>query len=154
MPRKTSRSRQTSQRKAGGGKQKKAAETDDQRKERLRRLLIDWRNQVIKEAKEDIGKFIRGENKQIVETALDDGDWSVVDLVEDLNLRKLSLHKQNLNKIDEALRKLEEGTYGICEDCGSEIGEERLKVIPYALYCVDCMERREQLEELERGEGP
>ncbi len=131
---------------------KKKAESEEERKERLKKLLIAKRNEVLKEAKEEIGKFIRGENRELVETALDDGDWSVVDLAEDLNLRKLTAHKQTLDKIDEALRKLEEGTYGICEDCGSEIPEERLKVIPFAIYCVDCMERREQLEEMEKEE--
>jgi DnaK suppressor protein len=125
---------------------------EEERKERLRRVLIAKRNEVLAEAKEEIGKFIRGENRQLVETALDDGDWSVVDLNEDINLQKLTSHKQTLAKIDEALRKLEEGTYGICEDCGSEISEERLKVIPFAIYCVECMERREQLEELEKEE--
>jgi DnaK suppressor protein len=125
---------------------------EEERKERLRRVLIAKRKEVLAEAKEEIGKFIRGENKQLVETALDDGDWSVVDLNEDINLQKLTSHKQTLAKIDEALRKLEEGTYGICEDCGSEISEERLKVIPFAIYCVECMERREQLEELEKEE--
>ncbi|NOZ24971.1 MAG: TraR/DksA family transcriptional regulator [Nitrospirae bacterium] len=133
-------------------KAKKAQESEEQRRERLRKLLIAKRQEIIREAKSEIGKFIRGENKQLAETALDDGDWSVVDLAEDLNLRKLTVHKQTLNKIDEALRKLNEGTYGVCEDCGSEISEERLKIIPFAIYCVDCMGKREELEKIEREE--
>ncbi|HEB76478.1 MAG TPA: TraR/DksA family transcriptional regulator [Nitrospirae bacterium] len=133
-------------------KAEKAGENEQQRRERLRKLLIAKRQDIIKEAKNEIGKFIRGENKQLAETALDDGDWSVVDLAEDLNLRKLTVHKQTLNKIDEALRKLNEGTYGICEDCGSEISEERLKIIPFAIYCVDCMGKREEIEKLESEE--
>ncbi len=134
-------------------KNKEPEESEEQRKERLRKLLITKRQEIIREAKNEIGKFIRGENRQLAETALDDGDWSVVDLAEDLNLQKLTVHKQTLNKIDEALRKLNEGTYGICEDCGSEISEERLKIIPFAIYCVDCMEKREELEKIEREEG-
>ncbi len=125
-------------------------ESPDERKARLRKILISKRDEILKEAKEEIGKFIRGENKELVETALDDGDWSVADLAEDLNLRKLTAHKESLNRIDEALRKLEDGTYGICEDCGAEISEERLKLIPFAIYCVECLEHREKLEEMER----
>jgi DnaK suppressor protein len=125
-------------------------ESPDERKARLRKILIAKRDEILKEAKEEIGKFIRGENKELVETALDDGDWSVADLAEDLNLRKLTAHKESLNRIDEALRKLEDGTYGICEDCGAEISEERLKLIPFAIYCVECLEHREKLEEMER----
>jgi len=127
-------------------------DSDKERKERLKNLLLQKKEEILKEAKEEIGKFIRGENKQMIETALDDGDWSVVDLNEDLNLQKLTTHKKNLEKIEEALRKLEEGTYGICEDCGAEISEERLKIIPFAIYCVECMEKREQIEELEKEE--
>jgi len=125
-------------------------ESPDERRARLRKILVAKREEILKEAKEEIGKFIRGENKELVETALDDGDWSVADLAEDLNLRKLTAHKESLNRIDEALRKLEDGTYGICEDCGAEISEERLKLIPFAIYCVECLEHREKLEEMER----
>ncbi|RME68252.1 MAG: TraR/DksA family transcriptional regulator [Nitrospirae bacterium] len=131
-------------------KKKNKPETAEERKERLRRLLLQKKQEVLEEAKVEIGKFIRGENKQEVETALDDGDWSVVDLNEDLNLKKLTSHKEMLNKIDEALRKLDEGTYGICEECGAEIPEERLKIIPFAIYCVDCMENIEKIQEMEK----
>ncbi len=131
-------------------KKKNKSDTEMDRKERLRKILLEKRQEVLDEAKREIGKFIRGENRQLVETALDDGDWSVVDLNEDLNLKKLTSHKETLNKIDEALRKLEDGTYGICEECGAEIPEERLKIIPFAIYCVDCMERIEQMEEMEK----
>ncbi len=133
-------------------KKDKDRDSESERKDFLKRLLLQKRKQILAEAKSEIGKFIRGENKQLVETALDDGDWSVVDLSEDINLRKLSEHKKTLERIDEALRKIEEGTYGICEDCGSEISEERLKVIPFAIYCVECMEKREKMEEFKEEE--
>ncbi|PIQ94589.1 MAG: transcriptional regulator, TraR/DksA family protein [Nitrospirae bacterium CG_4_10_14_0_8_um_filter_41_23] len=118
----------------------------------LRRVLINHREEILKEAKTEISKYIKGETKHLVETALDDGDWSVIDLSEDISLKQLSTHRENLLKIDEALRKLKEGTYGKCEDCGEEISEKRLKVIPFAIYCIDCKEKREQLEVIERKE--
>lgn len=125
----------------------------EERKEALRKELIKKREEILKEAKAEISKYIKGETKQLVDTALDDGDWSVIDLSEDISLKQLNTHRENLQKIDEALRKLNEGTYGICEDCGEEISAERLKVLPFAIYCIDCQEKREQLEELERKEG-
>ncbi len=126
---------------------------EEERKEILRKELIKKREEILKEAKEEISKYIRGETKQLVDTALDNGDWSIVDLSEDISLKQLNIHRENLQKIDEALRKLNEGTYGICEDCGEEISAERLKVLPFAIYCTDCQEKREQIEELERKEG-
>jgi len=48
-----------------------------------------------------------------------------------------------LRQIDEALDRLEEGTYGECEACGEEIGEARLAVLPYATLCVECKSNQE-----------
>ncbi len=125
---------------------------EEGRMEELRKLLIRKREQIVKEATEEIKKFKSGEKRQLVETVLDDGDLSVVDLAEDISLRHLSAHRETLVKIDNALRKLEEGTYGICEDCGDEISKERLKIMPFAILCRDCQEKRELLEKIEREE--
>jgi DnaK suppressor protein len=128
-------------------------EFEDERRASLRKLLLTRREQIVREAKAEISKYIKGETRQLVDTALDDGDWSVVDLSEDVSLRRLSTHRDNLQRIDEALRKFDEGTYGICEDCGEEISGERLKILPFAIYCTDCQEKREQLEQIERSES-
>ena len=127
--------------------------SEEERKATLRRALINRREEIVKEAKVEISKYIRGETKQLVDTALDDGDWSIIDLSEDISLKQLSTHRETLIKIDEAIRKLNEGTYGKCEDCGEEISEERLRVLPFAIYCRDCQEKKEQIEEMDRREG-
>ncbi len=116
----------------------------------IKRSLINRREAIIKEAKEEIAKYISGENRQLVDTALDDGDWAVVDISEDINLRRLAAHWKALHDIDEALRKIEEGSYGICEECGEEIGEKRLKVLPTATLCVVCRGNKERLEAVEK----
>jgi DnaK suppressor protein len=128
--------------------------SEDEKKAALRKALILKREEILKETKLEISKYIKGETRQLVDTALDNGDWSVVDLSEDISLKQLGNHRENLFKIDEALRKLDEGTYGKCEDCGGDISEKRLKVLPYAIYCIDCKEKREQLEKIESKEGP
>jgi DnaK suppressor protein len=48
----------------------------------------------------------------------------------------------NLEEIDAALLRLDEGTYGLCEDCGEPVPEGRLEIIPYARRCVKCQQRR------------
>ena len=128
--------------------------SEHERKIALRKLLINKREEILREAKEEISKYIKGETSQLVETALDDGDWSIINLIEDINLRQLSTHKETLLKIDEALRKLDEGTYGTCEECGDAINEARLKVMPFAIYCIDCQEKREHLEKIETANIP
>lgn len=120
----------------------------------IKRSLITRREAIVKEAKEEIAKYISGENRQLVDTALDDGDWAVVDISEDINLRRLATHRKALQDIDEALRKIEEGSYGICEECGEEIGEKRLGVLPAATLCVVCQGNKERLEAVERETPP
>lgn len=119
----------------------------------IKRSLIIRREAIVKEAKEEIAKYISGENRQLVDTALDDGDWAVVDISEDINLRMLAAHRKALHDIDESIRKIEEGSYGICEECGEEIGEKRLKVLPTATLCVVCQGNKERLEAIENA-GP
>ena len=126
--------------------------SEEERKAVLRKSLIQKREEIVREVKNGISKYIKGETRQLVDTALDDGDWSVVDLSEDISFKHMSTHRENLLKIDEALRKLSEGTYGICEECGEEISKARLQILPFAIYCTDCQERREQLEEITRRE--
>jgi len=55
---------------------------------------------------------------------------------------ELERAESRLRLIDQALARVENGTYGICVDCGDEIGLERLKVLPFAVRCVDCESRR------------
>jgi DnaK suppressor protein len=65
---------------------------------------------------------------------------------------RLATHRKSLHDIDEALRKLREGSYGICEECGEEIGAKRLSIIPTATLCVNCQGNKEQLEAIEKEE--
>jgi DnaK suppressor protein len=126
--------------------------SEEERRVALRNALIKKREEIVREAKSEISKYIKGETRQLVDTALDNGDWSIIDLSEDISLKQLSTHRETLLRIDEALRKLGEGTYGKCEDCGEDISEERLKVLPFAIYCRDCQEKKELLEKIGKEE--
>ncbi|MEN2985570.1 MAG: TraR/DksA C4-type zinc finger protein [Thermodesulfovibrionaceae bacterium] len=126
---------------------------DELRKDRLKKMLNKMKEQILQEAKEEIKKFQTAERRQIIETVMDDADLSVIDLSEDISLKQLSAHRDVLKKIEQALRKLDEGTYGVCEMCGDEIPEERLKILPFAIYCRDCQERIEMMEKFESEEG-
>jgi len=123
------------------------------RSEGLRRMLLEKREAVIRNTKEEVSRYISGESRQLVETALDGGDWSVIDLSEDLRLQKLGANNDTIIKIDEAIRKLQEGTYGQCEDCNENISSERLRILPFAIRCRDCQEDREELLAVEKGES-
>jgi len=52
--------------------------------------------------------------------------------------------EERLKAIDDAILRLDRGRYGICEQCENDIAVERLKVLPFAIYCVDCQQERSQ----------
>ena len=81
---------------------------------------------------------------------LDQGESSEVDIQEDIEFALIQMKSETLNKIDAALRRLEEGTYGDCFECGDEISEARLRALPFAVRCKDCEEAREMAEQRER----
>jgi DnaK suppressor protein len=147
-PQKSSRMKAPKGRVASSGKTSGMNRTDTPKEHARQELLKKFL--IVREAKEEIAKYTKGEANQLAETALDDGDWSVIDLSQDIILRRLETHRESLLGIDEALMKLKEGSYGICEDCGGEISAERLNVMPFAIYCKDCREKREELEKATR----
>jgi DnaK suppressor protein len=55
----------------------------------------------------------------------------------------MEMKAESLGKIDEAIRRLESGVYGVCAECGALIAEARLKALPFATLCVACQEREE-----------
>jgi DnaK suppressor protein len=144
----------TGKKKPSRSKSASAAKTAESKEAMLRRMLQAKRQELLRKAQEEVSKYIKGENRQLVETALDDGDWSVIDVVEDITLKQLSVQRQTIVKVEEALRKLDDKTYGTCEECGEDINPERLKILPFAILCRDCQEEREKLEEASREEIP
>ncbi|HWR58386.1 MAG TPA: hypothetical protein VN328_05825, partial [Thermodesulfovibrionales bacterium] len=76
-------------RKTPPGPSRSKAAGEHSRQEVLRKLLIQRKEEIVREAKAEIAKYIKGEANQLVDTALDDGDWSVIDLSADINLRLL-----------------------------------------------------------------
>jgi DnaK suppressor protein len=74
-------------------------------------------------------------------------EQSVHDFVQDVELALMEMQSETLQKIDDALRRLEEGGYGTCADCGNEISEARLRALPFASLCISCQEQAEEREE-------
>jgi DnaK suppressor protein len=77
---------------------------------------------------------------------LDAVESAEADIQEDLEFALVQMKSETLNKINDALARLEQGNYGNCFDCGEEIGEKRLRALPFAVRCKDCEETRENAE--------
>jgi len=81
---------------------------------------------------------------------LDAVESAEADIQEDLEFALVQMKSETLNKINDALARLEQGDYGYCFDCGDEIAEKRLRALPFAVRCKDCEEARETAEQRER----
>ena len=75
---------------------------------------------------------------------------SEADIQEDIELALIQMKAETLNKINDALARLEQGTYGNCFECAEEIAEKRLRALPFAVRCKDCEEAKEAVEQRQR----
>lgn len=116
----------------------------------LKKMLMEKKREIWNDVKDKLFQQLGKDYRSEIDTVLDEGDKALSDLAEETGLTLVDLRRETLEKIDHALKKLEEGTYGICEDCGNEISEQRLKALPFAVHCVECKQRREELEEIEK----
>ena len=81
---------------------------------------------------------------------LDAVESAEADIQEDIEFALVQMKSETLNKINDALMRLEQGDYGNCFECGDEIAEKRLRALPFAVRCKDCEEAREVAEQRER----
>ncbi len=81
---------------------------------------------------------------------VDQGESSEIDTQDEIGFALIQMKADTLNNIDTALRRLREGTYGDCFECGREIAQARLRALPFAVRCKDCEHARETAEGRER----
>ena len=99
------------------------------------------RQDIIREAKAEIIQILDAGGKY--NGVSDDGDLADVATRDALQAANLTRHRSTLKAIEEALRKIDEGDYGICEDCDEDIPIGRLNAMPFAVRCIDCQEKHE-----------
>ena len=113
----------------------------------VRSRLEDERRRLV----EEMAALVRadqGEGEAASERRAGIGNHMADDATDTFEHEKSLALLQNLKtlaaSVDRALRKVDEGTYGICDECGSAIAPERLAAIPYATLCITCKSRRER----------
>ena len=114
----------------------------------LREILETRRRDLAQDVQGRI-RDARAENANQRQT-VDQGDVSEVDTQDEIEFALLQMKADTLNRIDAALRRLDEGAYGNCFECGDEIAEGRLRALPFAVRCKDCEEAVEASEEHDR----
>ena len=128
--------------------------TPDQqeRYDSLHRMLMAKRQEILKEIGGSFGQSVTEDQQQRLESAKDVGDQALMDLEREVGISLMEMRNRKRQLIDEALARLRDGLYGICAECGVEISERRLAVMPFAKLCVECQARQELLERIEKEE--
>src|SRR5260221_14143771 len=107
----------------------------------LSHLIEQRREALLAELREDAERSREHPYAEHAGPAPDSGDESVAALFADLEQADLSRDVGEFRALETARERISQGEYGICADCGSDIGFERLKAFPAALRCVQCQER-------------
>ena len=118
---------------------------DRERYEVLKGMLEDRRRE-IHEKLRSLRETLPAEAAEVRDTE----EHSVDDFVQEVDFALMQMKSETLRKIDEAVRRLEAGTYGMCAECGTDIAEARLKALPFADLCRSCQEAEESRDAAER----
>jgi len=111
--------------------------------EYFRNKLVTWRSQLIEESQQTID-HLRHEVRDVG----DEAERATREAENTLELRTRDRYRKLLNKIDAALKRIENGDYGYCEETGEEIGVRRLEARPIATLTLDAQERREHIRKI------
>jgi DnaK suppressor protein len=112
-----------------------------QQLEYFRQKLVAWRKELLDESMDTLN-HLKEENWQ----EPDVNDRASVEADASIELRTRNRYRKLIDKIDAALRRIEAGQYGYCEETGEEIGIKRLEARPIATLCIDAQERHESYE--------
>ena len=113
----------------------------------IRKKLMKQREELLSEAEQTINSKL-GADKQ---SFPDPTDQAAAELDNNFMLKLRSREQKLLKKIDEAIARIDEGSYGICESCGGQIGFKRLEARPVTTLCIECKTEQEENEKRQVG---
>ena len=116
-------------------------------REYFRRKLVSWRDDILRGSNETLRQLKEEESR-----VADMSDWASVETERNFQLRARDRERKLLSKIDEALRRIDEGSYGFCEETQEPIGLRRLEARPIATLSIEAQERHERREKTYRDD--
>jgi len=115
--------------------------------EYFKQKLLDWKEDILRESRETVGHL-----QAETENHPDFADRASSETDRALELRTRDRQRKLIAKIDDALRRIEEGAYGYCEETGEPIGLARLEARPIATLSLEAQERHERRERVHRDD--
>lgn len=115
----------------------------------LKKMLLDEKREILGRLRIGREESSISEQRMSFENAQDNADRSVDELLKHVDVQVAGARAEVLDLIDDALARLDEGAYGICDECGCDIPEERLRVLPFVTRCVHCQEGADRLKKIQ-----
>jgi len=115
-----------------------------QQSEELKAIVEQRRDALLRDLGQDLDRMRSDGLEQVVGAVPDPGDESVQSLIQDLDQAEASRDLAELRTLDAARARLHDGSYGICSNCGQDIGFERLRAYPGAERCIRCQTQFEK----------
>jgi len=109
---------------------------------KFKTLLTEKRDEIVKKAKQTLEEDMTLDANDLP----DEMDLASSEYLQSFTFRLRGREKVFLDKIEKALRKIEEGSFGVCEECGEEISVKRLEARPETTLCIRCKEDQERHE--------
>jgi DnaK suppressor protein len=125
---------------------------NQKRHELLKKILLKKRNEVVAGLEAQMGRRLTRETGQKIDSAMDSADMSSQDMDQGIDSSLLEMKYEQYKDIADAFRKLQNKTFGLCEECGEEIDIKRLQVNPLARYCITCKMKKEEIERIQKEE--
>ena len=122
--------------------------TEDQLAQ-ITNILLERKRAIEEELRRNLSRVLEEGGEDTTVVNVEEGGESRVDVGKEMDFQVMSMRTQELRQINEALMRIEMREYGLCEECGSPIRFERLRVMPFAQLCRSCQEELEK-EEKER----
>jgi DnaK suppressor protein len=116
-----------------------------ERQAEVKERLLGRKQRLWLEVKQQLKTSIGNGYQEMLATARDEEDQASVSLLAETQLSLLGPKRQELEAIEEALLRLENGSYGQCENCGLPIEPRRLEIMPETPLCRNCQSQREKL---------
>ncbi len=111
----------------------------------VKERLLEQKQRLWQEVKDRLKSHIGDGYQEMLATARDEEDQASVSHLAETHLSLLGPKRLELEAIEEALQRIENHTYGICEACGQAIEPRRLEVMPETPFCRNCMSQKEKL---------